>query len=453
VTVKQRRVVIPDWTYDLLQDHTPKRKFWIPKGLGSGGTYGSTIWFLELCRANRFSPSSWVVAPTFAQVRDPLIPTFSEVLQTAYGYEIGRDFEIVRSGSPRIVFKRSGHEVFFKSANKPETLVAANISHLMMTEPGLIAKEAFEKSAVRIRCPKAKLHQAIYEGTPEGVGNFFEQEANFEGEYNLEKNYRKINLWTEDNLHTPGYKDEVTRIYGYDKAKLESYLYGRFVPLTRGNAYWAFSHSGNVKRDVKPSKYLPIAFCWDFQKAPVSWVAMQRQPVDDTIRRFVALSESTGTKNGLMDNCIEFAVQYDPQIYGQTEIHLYGGADGYHEKLDQDGCFFNTIKKHLRALGFKRIEIRADTNAPSIRDRQELTNSLLTYGLHVVSVNCPNLISSYQETENKPGTFTPKKHADATKDKTHYGDAATYYLYQEGKEIDLENPAIQNKIYGLVEQV
>lgn len=434
-------ITLPDWVYDCAEDPTKQRRFWITKGLGAGGTHGAALWHVILAELNKKSPSSWVVAPTYAQIRDPIIPSFVNALQVVLGYEQNRDYQIMRSGTPRIEL-RTGHSIYFKSANRPEMFVGANISHATMTEPGIIDRMAYDKTSDRIRCPKAKRLQFMLEGTPEGVGNWYEEHANIPYEFDYEKNYRRITLWTEDNIHLDGYADQVRRIHGHDKAKLESYLYGRFVPLVKGNAYHEWSDR-KIKLDLKASTLLPLIMGWDFQVAPLSWVAWQQQPTRTRLglekRVFRALGESSGEAKGTMNACVEFALQFPPKDFERTQILLHGGHDGHSDHLDQDACYFETIKKHLRNLGYKNVSIEAPKKAPGLQDRYEQINKLMAYDVIEVAAWCRKLISSFQSTCFKAGTFKPVKNSDPLKDTTQYGDAGSYPLYEITKDMDFEN--------------
>lgn len=444
------RVTVPDWVFDALEDETDDRRFWITKGLGSGGTYGGVIWHLTLSEQfNYNSPSSWVVAPTFTQVRDPLIPTFIEVMQRVFGYEAGQDYELIRSGAPRIELA-SGHTIYFKSANRPEMFVGANISHYLMTEPGLIARLAYEKTNDRLRCPKAGRLQAMLEGTPEGVGNFYQEEADFEGEILEAKNYRRFIVWTEDNPYLDNYAEKVRRNYGHDKAKLESYLYGRFVPLTKGNAYWEFSHSRNVKLDLAASEYLPLTITWDWNHTPLAFVAWQRKTVHtragDVYSRIEVLGESSGKSKGIMDACAEFIAQFPPDRFRDTPIEIDGGCDGYAKSHLTNLCAFDQVIQVLKKY-YTNVKIVASRKAPLIEHRLQRHNALLAYAYLVIAAWCRNTIKSHETTNLKKHSWDIDKSGEDLF--SHWGDGLGYSIFRTTKGLDLEkNDGKNRQIYG-----
>lgn len=449
---KAKELIAPDWVFDILEDDTQSRRFWITKGLGAGGTYGAALWHLALCKINKNSRMSWAIAPTYQQVVDTLIPTFIEVLTKEFEWVDTEDFEVIRSGFPRINLLATGQEIHFKSGNKPERLVGASISHCLMTEPGLIKREAYEKSSARLRCGNAKRIQYLLEGTPEGLGNFYETEANFEGEIDEARNYRRVILWTEDNQHLPSdYVDNLKRTYAYDLHKLESYLYGRFVPFTKGNAYWEFAHSRNVKLDLKPSEHTPLTITFDWNHTPLAFVAWQEKTVwtksADKYSRIEVLGESSGRSKGIMDACAEFIAQFPPERFKNTPIRVDGAADGYNKSHLASLCAFDQVLQALRRY-YTNVSCVAEKHPPRIEHRLQRHNALLAYGYLVVAAWCRNTIRAHEQTNLKKDTWETEK--PAGENWTHWGEALGYSIFRHTKGLNLDkNDGKNKKTYGL----
>lgn len=315
-----------------------------------------------------------------------------------------------------------------------------------MTEPGLCPIDAFNKAAQRLRCPKATRLQKLFEGTPEGLGNHWEQIANFAEGQHPERNAVRIKLSTISNPHLrESYVDNLIETYSYDPAKLESYLHGNFVPFTKGTAYWEFHESRNVVARVRPSPYLPILFCWDFGRSPLAWVAMQKRPVEKNgVRReqFVAFAESSGNSRGMMDAVVEFIEAVPPEEFRDTPILVYGDPSGFAHTHKLPGTDYDEIQRYLTGR-YARVSIEAARKAPEIRNRLERVNALLAHDLFAICSNCVNLIRGCTMTNLKPGTWKQDKPKDA--DYTHYPDAAGYPLFQLTKDTDLERPGKKHK--------
>jgi len=432
---------IPWWVYDSLEDNTDDLVTWVTGGLGSGKTYGSALWHLQRCRNNYKSPFSWVIAPTHAKVNSIVIPALVETASTHLGWTEGKDLT-VHSGAPaRIYLKRTGQTIYGHSANKWRLMVGENISHFTATEVGYYqSRDWLDKCQSRARCPKAKLIQGLGEGTPEGTENWYAECADIEENViHAETLFKRIRLETGDNPHLrPGYIEKLKRQFSHDAGKLESYLYGRFVPFTRGTAYWEFFHSRNVVLDVAASRQLPLLFCWDFNKSPLAWVVLQKQPHETKsgyrFHRYVALAESSGESRGIMDACVEFMAEYPSSQWADVPIRVYGDPSGYFGSHLSASDSFDQIYQYLRTR-YRRVEMVADKAAPRIQARLERTNALLANEQYVAAAWLRNLIKSHTNTALKKGMWQIEK--PQGEDWTHYSDAVGYMLFQETREEDL----------------
>jgi len=443
---------IPDWVHDLLQDENSFRKFWVTKGLGSGGTYGSAVWHYAMCMINSRSQGSWAVAPTFTQVLDPLIPTYIEVLRDVFGLVEGRDFKVTVSAFPRISFPRRDQIIYFKSASNPERLVGANISHASGTEIGLWkSRDVFNKVFNRIRCAKANRLQFLGEGSPEGM-NWWADVANFPEGENLETNSRRIILETDDNPYLPdGYvRNNLELVYAHDPVKLESYRKGLFVSFTKGTAYWNYKDRYPVVNlGLTADPVIPLAWCWDFNRTPLAWVTCQKLQQNKGRFRFPkyrALHESSGESRGLLEACAEFIVRYPVTEWGTRRIEIYGDASGYAGSDRSELCDSAQIERYMRSAGYRNVVVLATRDNPDVRPRLERVNALLAYDMVEIAAHCNRLRSGLTRTALKEGTWEIEK---PTKDTwTHYPDAFGYGLYIMSGGDDLELPA-QFKTWGL----
>ncbi len=420
------------------------------KGLGAGGTFGSAIWHIAMCGINAESRASWAVAPTYAQIEDPLLPTFTQVLYDFFGMEEPRDYVIKRSFPPQIEFKRywPGKKIYFKSAHKPEQLVGATISHISGTEPGIWARLAYEKSGDRRRCPKAARLQSLFEGTPEGL-NWYAEEADFPEGVDRKRNYRRLILETRDNpVLKPSYLQQLEQTYGYDRAKLISYTKGLFVGFEKSTAYWEFHESRNVVGDVKIEQGAPLILSFDWNKSPLAWVLLQRQLKltrwGEVKHRYVALACSNGKARGILDACAEFIALVPPEKYADHEIHIDGDCNGYAGSCLASNCAFDQVLQALRPY-YQNVALVAEHSNPLVKDRLQRVAALMAYEQYVIAAWCRNLIDSHKKTQLKPGTWEIEKPHDDTW--THFGDAVGYPLFRLTKHEALANPR-QHQTWG-----
>lgn len=442
------RLKVPWWVSIALGDSTPFRDIHITKGYGSGGTYGAAMWHLELAFGeNKNADVSWVVAPTFAQIEDPIISTLVEVLRTHYGMDAGVDYVLNISGRPKIVLP-NGHTIRFKSAKNPHTLVAENISHVWCTEPGLYAELVFERLTGRVRHPKAKRHQRLFEGTPEGM-TAWEKLANFPEGVDEDNNRRRIIVETADNKRLPaGFLPKLIASLKHDAAKLISYTLGLFAPFVRGTAYWDFNYARDTVESWLKSVHSPLLLSFDFNNWPLAWVCQQKfhKEVLHFRREFyVQHGESDGKARGLLDAVADFIVQYPPEKFANTEIHLYGDRQGYSGSYKVEDNDFKSILQMLRSR-YNSVSLKAAEVNPRIKERLEQHNKLFAYERLKVTRNCVNTIRSFQETRLKQGQWEFEKPPNDSV--THWGDASGYVNFALTKGQDFEKPSTK-KIHGV----
>lgn len=449
--IESRRIETPWWVYDCISDLTPERIFWITGGLGSGKTTGAAQWFIERWLLNVNSRFSWGVAPTYTKVEQIIIPAVVQVLHDTYGLRERRDYSLTRTPFWKLQLKGYSHELHFLSGDRPELFVGSNIAAWWITEPGLQRREVFEKCQTRLRCPRAVVRQGLGEGTPEGL-NWYADLADLpgpSGQYSRvdqERNFRRFIVETTMNKHLMPSPEvyaqtKIRDVYSYDPAKALSYEKGLFTKFTKGSAYWEFVESRNVTYGYTPSPEAPIFLSFDFNVAPLAWVAMQefsirRSPNAPRSHTIVALGESSGESRGLMDAVAEFAALFPASSYASTPIRVFGDSNGHARNYHTAGSDYNSILHYLNGLGFHNASVVAARSNPMVKHRLEKTAALMAYEKFLVSVNCKRLIQSFVKTSLREGTFDIEKPKDD--DWTHYADACTYCLFQLSKDIKLE---------------
>jgi hypothetical protein len=449
--IEARKITTPWWVYDAISDLTPERIFWITGGLGSGKTTGAAQWFIERWLLNVNSRFSWGVAPTYTKVEQIIIPAVVQVLHDTYGLRERTHYSLTRTPFWKLQLKGYQHELHFLSGDRPELFVGSNIASWWITEPGLQRREVFEKCQTRLRCPRAVVRQGLGEGTPEGL-NWYADLADIpgpSGEYSRvdgEKNFRRFIVETTMNKHLMPSPEvyaqtKIRDVYSYDPAKALSYEKGLFTKFTKGSAYWEFVESRNVTYGYAPSPEAPIFLSFDFNVAPLAWVAMQefsvrRHPNAPRSHTIVALGESSGESRGLMDAVAEFAALFPASSYSSTPIRVFGDSNGHARNYHTAGSDYNSILHYLNGLGFHNASVVAARSNPMVKHRLEKTAALMAYEKFLVSVNCKRLIQSFVKTSLREGTFDIEKPKDD--DWTHYADACTYCLFQLSKDIKLE---------------
>lgn len=434
----------------------------VTAGLGSGKTHGLCQWHNYLCKENAECNFSGFMEPSFQKVIDTAIPTYQKVLQS-FCYSEGRDYKVVKSPYPKIVYlrlhKRVKHEVHFLSAETPDKIAGVEYSHGSEDEAGINSGEARRNFRGRLyRDPKAKRSQFLLVGAPQGINEFADEfdSDSIEGwerphprdhyrlvtvENTIIKKRRFI-LWTDDNpFVSPAYLAELQETYGHNPNLIRSYRYGQFCPLTEGAAFANYLPQKHDTDGIyNPNPYLPISLTFDFNASPLAWVSIQRVRIDG-IPFYVAMNEANEGATNLDDTCVEFAVKHPVREFSETPIYIYGDRTGHAASHKIAGSDFENIKNYLKKLGFKNIEIRAQKGVAPEASSVDALNRLFLANRFIIEKRCRMLRRGLLATVWKTGTRKLDKPAGETH--THHPDAVKYWAYQER-----DNLLTGQKIYG-----
>lgn len=161
-----------------------------------------------------------------------------------------------------------GDELWVRSAEKPERIVAANYAYGIIDEPGQMKRDAYDRTRARIRSAGAPKRMLALGGTPEGLNYFADVHQNpvppvatfFARE------------WHKDMAHYP---EELRQTFGYDESLFAAYGEGRFVPMRVGRAYRQYDPAVHRTGDGRVSPHLPLVVSCDFNVDFMRWTLWQ----------------------------------------------------------------------------------------------------------------------------------------------------------------------------------
>jgi hypothetical protein len=156
--------------YDRYLLASDKRYLARPGGYGSGKTTFGVIFHHDRCIINQ-GCISWWLAPDYSTARVGFA-LYIEYLQNI-GFHEGIHFKTRRSPDLEIEYINLEHIVKFKTAN--QLLQAESISHLTVDETGECADDKIARANARVRDPKAKVHQTLYLGAPQGLNHYYKR--------------------------------------------------------------------------------------------------------------------------------------------------------------------------------------------------------------------------------------------------------------------------------------
>lgn len=378
--------------------------------------------------------------PVYRLIENALIPTMRKVL-LSFGYVEDYHYKIIKSPYHKIIFANK-QEIHMLSATRSDLLVATEYSHGTISEIGSCKEDVFKLADTRIRDKKAKFLWLLVEGVPQGL-NFYAKHFDSYTQagwtrldsrkaYHEEKKYLHIRLTTYDNQkYLPDdYIDKIQRIYKGQHAYIDSWIYGYFRELVSGNVYNNYSPKIHDLDKFEVSQYKAIDLTFDFNANPMSWLAIQEgifEEYDARVKRDVCIEEITDNITSLKDACIDFALKFNPNDFGDTKINIYGDMSGHAQSHKVEGSDYERIQLYLSNLGFKNIEVHAIRSNPLENLSIGALNDRFDNDTLLIKSHLSGLKSSLIGTVYKEGTKKINKPAGETI--THKGDALKYWAY------------------------
>jgi hypothetical protein len=453
-------VIVPAawWVGEAIKD-SETEVFAVTAGLGAGKTHGEVQWHhLLSTEFNREAKYSAFLEPTFQKIHDAAIPTFRKVLAQC-GYTEGRDFRVIKSPYPKLIYIETGHEVHFLSADAPNKIIAAEYSHASEDESGIITREASDNLRSRIRAPGGTRWQMFKSGAPQGLNDFsdvFDSEtlpgwdlSELKDHRHRERKFRRFTVWTDDNPHIrPGYIELLQDTYGHSAALIQSYRFGRFVPFTSGLAASNYAPQRHVVTDIAGDPALGIDLTWDFNaNSRLAWAALQNftfEEYGERISRYLVVDEANEGHSHLDEAVLEFSRKFPVTYFRDTPIALMGDSSGNAKSHKTPGSDYDNIKRYLKDLGYRRVEIMAAASNPLETESVEALNRAFAKNLVFVCRRCVKIQRSLSSTTWKEGTRKLDKPAED--DWTDHFDALKYHAFARLKNF---TGRAGKKVYGL----
>jgi len=201
-------------------------------GIGSGKTFVGALKALLWCKQPTLG---MIVAPTFGMLRDSTLRTFLDLAEN--------EVEKMNKGE-MIAHMRSGAEVMFRSADKPDRLRGPNLHWAWIDEGGLCRNETWEITIGRVRADKA-LGDVWITSTPKGKSHWTYKQADH------------MKMFRAATLDNPYVSDEwkESLLASYTGNFLRQEVYGEFVSF-QGLVYNMF----DVTKHVMECPFEPVGF-------------------------------------------------------------------------------------------------------------------------------------------------------------------------------------------------
>jgi len=353
-------------------------------------------------------------APTFPMLRDATQAALLEILErNRIPHEWNRAESYLRLSETR-------SRILFRAVEEFERLRGSNLAWFGLDELTYAPRQAWLRLEGRLRDPRATRLCGFAVWTPKGfdwvherfVGSPVEgyetiQARPFENQFLLER--------------VPDYYQRLK--HSYDGRFYEQEVLGRYLELTAGRVYFAFSRAGNVA-DVEIAPGSPLLWALDFNVDPMSSVVAQMDGEEVRVLDEIVLNRAS-----TYDACAEFGNRFAEHAGG---LVIYADASGSRRQTSGT-TDVEILKKFVSERGYGDVRFRIPKANPAVRDRVTLMNSKLESAAGerklVVHPRCKELIKDFEQVMYKENSQVIDKDRDPKR--THLSDALGYLAWQE----------------------
>lgn len=298
--------------------------------------------------------------------------------------------------------------VLFRSYDRPERIVAFQISHAILDELDTLPKEkasfVWRKVVERTRQHNYKPNSVAVVTTPDQGTNGF---TYAKWGNNPQPGYELIEAPTASNPYLPdGYVAQIRA--NYDPILAELYLSGKFVSLNTTRVYHQFNRKAqHVAREIHPGERLHIGLDFNVSGTCACVFVMADKGA-------VAVDEFVS--HDTADFCIKLS------RYAGHEITVYPDASGAARRT-------NASQSDIQMIRQAGIEVDAPKMNPAIRDRINAVNALLSHNELLINCDkCPETAHAF-ETQGYDKNGEPEKF-DSHPSLDDRCDAAGYFLHR-----------------------
>lgn len=372
-------------------------------GLGCGKSRAGTIRLILLMLEDP-NINTLYTMPTFDLLNLRAIPGFIEDLT-----DLGLRYSLNKSSMTFNV--RGLGNIYLRSFDNPERIVAFEVGHAVIDELDTLKNEKAEivwrKISERVRQKAIRPNTIGVATTPDnGVSGFVYQKWG----RNPATGYEIIKASTYDNPFLPkGYTEQIKA--NYDAILADLYLRGEFVSLNQNKVYWAFEREKHHTDITIEDTDKVLLYGQDFNVGGNVTIIMKIVG-----RQVFAVGEMTSMTTQ------EIPIKLKAK-FGDRKYISYPDASGGNESA-------NAPKSSLNILRDAGHRIDAPNANPSIRDRVNAVNGLLSNGrLFINTVKC-EMLTEALEAQGYDDKGKPEKYDDhpAIDD---YNDALGYFIHRK----------------------
>jgi PBSX family phage terminase large subunit len=299
-------------------------------------------------------------------------------------------------------------KIIFRTLDNPDRIVAYEVFRSYVDEldtlPSKKAEEAWNKIIARNRqVVKSKAENRVYAfSTPEGFKFCYKMWVKNAKE---NKDYQYVTARTSDNPYLPEPYIQSMRDT-YPEPLLAAYLEGKFVNLTSGSVFYAYTRKeNNTIKTKRLGERLLIGMDFNVGKQ-CAVVHIERRNKIYAVEELVDMYDTPA------------AIKIIKEKYPRHHITIYPDASGNARKTVNASV---SDIKLLRSAGFR---VLAKKKNPFVKDRILATNIALQEKKYFVNASaCPELAEAFEQL-----AYDKNGMPDKASDLDHLTDAASYLI-------------------------
>lgn len=378
-------------------------------GLGSGKSYSSVSKAILLAFRSQGQTHIYL-EPTYVMLSDIAIPTWNAFLNK---YDIPYTHRVSPQPSYVLHLPKGDTTILLRPLLNVERLVGINAASLVIDEADTVKQEIAEAALVKLQgrvrvggCP-----QICFVSTPEGrkfVWNFFEKNKTDDKQ-----------LYRADTRDNP-YLDEtyVTDLLEkYPPHLVDAYVKGLFTNLETATVFSEFNREINVSKvfHAEDGEVILIGADFNVGKCSSVYAVMRTGERGQTLHLFD--EQITRDTFALAEHIKRKFAKH----LARGMVIVYPDSSGSHASTS------STMSDHdiLREAGIKVI---ADRRNPPISETVSMANNYLHKKQIMVNAATCNDTVDMLESWAYDGTLKPAK--GGTNDRSHFGDAFRYLIWQ-----------------------
>jgi phage terminase large subunit len=375
-------------------------------GTGSSKSYSAAQ--NEVLKTRKYDKiKTLVVRKVGTTLRDSVIPSFRSRIS-----ELGLDADFRYRKTDRTLQCRNGSEIIFRGLDDPDKLKSfEGLQRILVEEAAELTFEDFLELNRRARGRENIQLTLCFNPIHEGhwlKKHFFDSPP--AGCYPIKSTYADNDFLTEKD------KEQIENLRLYNNNQYRVYALGEWGIIENNHPWlFAFDRNRHVKQDITFLPSFPVYLSFDFNRDPVTCLAVQQSPHRGANNSFIHFIKEFSAQEQLQQLCARIKTAFPASI-----LYITGDAMGAQGNIGfetRHASYYSMIQAYL---GINNKLMNINSHNMQHHDSRNLVNMMLSQypNIYISQQGCPMLINecsiaTVDENTSKPGIL--KKDRDVYK--------------------------------------